>query len=72
MPRARSRLIARFSPVPSAGASSGAGLGLAISRWIAKAHGGNIRLARSDASGTEFEVTLPTQGAHASSHPPTA
>ena len=50
-----------------AGASGGAGLGLAISQWIAAAHGGNIRLARSDAGGTEFEVTLPSQGPNASS-----
>jgi heavy metal sensor kinase len=38
---------------------SGAGLGLSIARWVAEAHGGTIRLARSDASGTAFAVELP-------------
>jgi len=38
---------------------SGAGLGLAISRWIAEAHGGTITLARSDARGSTFRVVLP-------------
>jgi two-component system, OmpR family, sensor kinase len=39
--------------------TSGAGLGLAIARWIAEAHGGRLELARSDARGSEFLVTLP-------------
>ena len=43
----------------SQGATSGAGLGLAISRWIAEAHGGTLRLASSSASGSIFEVRLP-------------
>ena len=37
----------------------GAGLGLAISRWIAEAHKGNLELARSDRNGTTFVATLP-------------
>jgi len=37
----------------------GAGLGLSIARWIAEAHHGQLELARSDASGTTFTVTLP-------------
>lgn len=41
------------------GDGSGAGLGLAIARWIAEAHGGTLELARSDAQGTEFTLTLP-------------
>jgi len=39
--------------------SGGAGLGLSIARWIAEAHHGQLELARSDASGTTFTVTLP-------------
>jgi signal transduction histidine kinase len=39
--------------------ASGSGLGLTISRSIVEAHGGAIRLAQSDASGTSFVVTLP-------------
>jgi signal transduction histidine kinase len=35
-------------------------LGLAIARWIAAAHGGTLKLQRSDATGTTFIVTLPT------------
>jgi len=38
---------------------AGAGLGLSIAKWIAEAHGGNLRLERSDASGTTFTVLLP-------------
>ena len=38
---------------------SGAGLGLPIARWIADAHGGELTLARSDAAGSTFRVTLP-------------
>ena len=40
-------------------ATAGAGLGLAIGRWIAEAHGGRLELVRSDAAGTEFRITLP-------------
>ena len=39
--------------------SSGAGLGLAIAQWIARAHGGEVTLARSDNTGSVFRVTLP-------------
>lgn len=40
-------------------ATGGAGLGLPIARWVAEAHGGSLRLARSTADGNEFEVFLP-------------
>jgi heavy metal sensor kinase len=40
---------------------SGAGLGLAIARWIAEAHGGSLTLVRSDASGTTFAAEFPCQ-----------
>ena len=39
--------------------ASGAGLGLAIARWIARAHGGDLRLLRSTAEGSVFQATLP-------------
>ena len=39
--------------------SDGAGLGLALARWIATVHGGDVRLARSSAAGTTFTVALP-------------
>jgi two-component system OmpR family sensor kinase len=38
---------------------SGAGLGLAIARWIAEAHRGKLVLHQSDAHGSVFLVTLP-------------
>ena len=41
------------------GETGGAGLGLAIARWIAEAHHGQIQLSRSDASGSTFTATLP-------------
>ena len=39
--------------------TSGAGLGLAIARWVAVAHAGTLELIRSTMAGTEFLVTLP-------------
>ncbi|MEP7348103.1 MAG: HAMP domain-containing sensor histidine kinase, partial [Gemmatimonadaceae bacterium] len=41
---------------------AGAGLGLAIAREIAELHGGQLRLRRSDASGSSFELILPATG----------
>ncbi len=40
-------------------AAGGAGLGLAIARGIAEAHGGTIRVASSDLPGAAFRITLP-------------
>ena len=37
----------------------GAGLGLAIARWVAEAHGGSLVLAQSSHEGSEFVLTLP-------------
>ncbi|HNJ39447.1 MAG TPA: ATP-binding protein [Acidobacteriota bacterium] len=42
-----------------ADASSGAGLGLPIARWIAEAHQGALRLKSSTSSGSTFTVFLP-------------
>ena len=39
--------------------AAGAGLGLPIARWIARTHGGDLRLLRSSAEGSTFEVVLP-------------
>jgi two-component system OmpR family sensor kinase len=40
----------------------GAGLGLALARWIARAHGGDVVLARSSPSGSTFVISLPSHG----------
>ena len=41
--------------------AGGAGLGLAISRWIAEAHGGRLELAESGPAGSTFAVYLPVE-----------
>jgi two-component system OmpR family sensor kinase len=41
------------------GARPGAGLGLAISQWIAEAHGGSIEVQSRPGRGTTFTVTFP-------------
>ena len=60
---ARERVFDRFYRAQRAREAgelmSGAGLGLAIARWVAQAHAGTLTLARSDASGSVFQVTLP-------------
>ena len=47
-------------------AGSGAGLGLAISREIVRAHGGEIRVESPSTGGTVFSFTLPVTPARAS------
>jgi signal transduction histidine kinase len=43
-------------------ADGGAGLGLALARWIAEVHGGRLTLARSSGAGTTFTAFLPHHG----------
>ena len=57
----RSHIFARFfrgDPRRSR-ARDGAGLGLALARWIARAHGGDVVLARSSPAGSTFVISLP-------------
>jgi signal transduction histidine kinase len=42
-----------------AGQAPGAGLGLAITKWVAEAHGGRITVQSRPGRGTTFTVTLP-------------
>ena len=58
-PRARDNL---FQPFAGSARPGGSGLGLAIARDLMHAHGGDIRLARSDGEGTVFELELPAEG----------
>jgi heavy metal sensor kinase len=44
-------------------AEGGAGLGLAIGRWIAEAHGGQVRVESEPTRGSFFYVELPHAGA---------
>jgi two-component system OmpR family sensor kinase len=46
----------------ASGAREGAGLGLAIARWVARAHGGDVVLLRSGGQGSVFRVELPLEG----------
>ena len=48
-----------FEPVFTTDPESGAGLGLAIARSLARAHDGDVTLVRSSAKGTTFLVMLP-------------
>jgi signal transduction histidine kinase len=55
-PKARDNL---FRPFAGSARPGGMGLGLAIAREIARAHGGDIVLGHSDAGGTVFQLSLP-------------
>jgi signal transduction histidine kinase len=58
--QAQEKIFDRFFRADSArGREGGAGLGLAIARWIATAHGGELRLLRSTPGGSVFQATLP-------------
>ena len=47
-----------FQPFASAARRGGTGLGLAISRELARAHGGEVTLVASGASGTRFRIVI--------------
>jgi two-component system heavy metal sensor histidine kinase CusS len=55
------RIFERFYRRQSTGAkiTEGSGLGLSLAREIARAHGGDLRLIRSDVEGSIFRLTLP-------------
>jgi heavy metal sensor kinase len=60
---ARPRIFERFYRSDQARTyDGGAGLGLALARWIAREHGGDVVLAESSGDGTTFTVTLPWHG----------
>jgi len=60
---ARERLFEPFFSTRS----GGTGLGLAVARGIARAHGGRLDLVAADGPGTEFALYLPCAGAEAAS-----
>jgi heavy metal sensor kinase len=55
------RVFQRFVRLDPARAAGGAGLGLAIARWVAQAHGGNVSILSSSPSGSTFSATLPLE-----------
>ncbi|HZR23263.1 MAG TPA: ATP-binding protein [Vicinamibacterales bacterium] len=62
----RERVFERFVRLDAArSATSGAGLGLAIARWIVEQHQGTIAVEGNDAGGSTFRVRIPkmNQGA---------
>ncbi|MFN8583490.1 MAG: ATP-binding protein [Gemmatimonadaceae bacterium] len=60
---ARERIFDRFFRAPStnpqATRPSGAGLGLAISRWVARSHGGDTVLVDTGPQGSTFRIDIP-------------
>jgi len=44
---------------PARHTADGAGLGLAIARWIADAHGGRIEIGSAPGTGTRVTVSFP-------------
>lgn len=63
-PEQLDQIFERFYRVSGAQSRTvgGAGIGLAISRWIARAHGGDIRVESDVGVGSRFIVTLPISG----------
>ncbi len=58
-PEHREKLFARFFRADNSAAAPGHGLGLSLSRELARAHDGDLVFASSDAEWTTFRLTLP-------------
>jgi two-component system OmpR family sensor kinase len=58
-PEDRDRVFERFVRLDPARGAGGAGLGLAIARWVAEAHGGGVRIVSSGSDGSIFAANLP-------------
>ena len=55
-PKAREHL---FQPFHGGATKGGTGLGLSIAQELVRGHGGDLTLARTDETGTTFEIRLP-------------
>jgi two-component system, OmpR family, sensor kinase len=55
------RIFERFVRLDRAPAGEGAGLGLAITRAVAEAHGGRVELESRPGSGARFTMIIPTE-----------
>jgi len=62
-------IFERFYRARSDGRIPGQGLGLSIAGELAKAHGGELKLVRSDSEWTEFRLRLPRPGVSTSRRP---
>ena len=62
-PESQSHIFERFfrGDVARTSSAGGAGLGLALARWVARAHGGDVTLVHSSPQGTTFEAVLPSR-----------
>jgi signal transduction histidine kinase len=61
-PEDQERIFERFYRVDPARSGNGAGLGLAIARWLAEAQGGRIEVESTPGQGSAFRVRLPLSG----------
>jgi signal transduction histidine kinase len=61
-PEDQARIFERFYRVDPARSGNGAGLGLAIARWLAEAQGGRIEVESAVGRGSLFRVSLPASG----------
>lgn len=63
-PESQPHIFERFfrGDVARTSSTGGAGLGLALARWVARAHGGDVTLVHSSPQGTTFEAVLPGRG----------
>jgi signal transduction histidine kinase len=68
-PEQASHIFERFYRARADGRIPGHGLGLSIASELARAHGGELELARSDSEWTEFRLRLPRQGVSSSPQP---
>jgi signal transduction histidine kinase len=57
----QARIFERFVRLDRAPAGEGAGLGLAITRAVAEAHGGRVELDSRPGAGARFTVNIPTE-----------
>jgi signal transduction histidine kinase len=59
-PAERNSIFDRYKQGSRGRAAGGAGLGLAIARGIAEAHGGSVAVATGDLGGAAFRIVLPS------------
>ena len=59
LPAELDRIFERFRTGSRLGGTRGTGLGLALVRAVARAHGGEVRVRSSPGKGSEFELVLP-------------